>query len=200
MANSRDPMPTPAENSAQVLSDDERERALAAATELLVHQGPSTVTLKWVAMNAEVSADRVAATWPTVAAVLDAVLERLSTRYEDLTGGVLAAELAADEAAVIDAYQRTIARALLDEVNPTSPERDRGRNDRWVKLFQAQFGLDDQSARLRLAQTFALEWGWRLFGPHIKMACGLGHQSDAELIDGVRDLEQLIIRLPPTET
>jgi len=199
MENSRDPMPTPAENSAQVLSDDERERALVAATDLLVHQGPSAVTLKWVAMNADVSADLVAATWPTVESVLDAVLERLSARYEDLTGGVLGAELAADEAAVIDAYQRIIARALLDGVNPASPERDRGRNDRWVKLFQAQFGLDDQGARLRLAQTFALEWGWRLFGPHIKLACGLGQQSDAELIDGVRDLEQLIIRLPPTE-
>ena len=190
-------MPSAGEGIGEVLPDDERERVLAAATVLFARQGPGSTSLKWVAMKAEVFPDLVAERWPTVEVLLDAVLERLSTRFEDLTGGVLSPELTTDEAAVIDVYQRIIARALLDGVNPVSPARNGDRDDRWVKLFETRFGLDEDDARLRLAQTFALEWGWRLFGRHIKSACGLDDRSDVELIDAVRDLEQVIIRLPP---
>jgi len=196
MADSRGP--TPGGDDAQALTADDRDLVLAAASELLANRGPGAVTLKWVAMHADVAADPVAATWPTVGVLLDAVLEWLSTRYVHLTGGVLRLAATRNEAAVIEVYQQIITRALLDGVNPRPPALEGPRNDRWVELFHAQFGLDEDDARLRLAQTFALEWGWRLFGPHIKVACGLDDRSDVDLFDAVRELGRVIIRLPPT--
>jgi hypothetical protein len=91
-------MLTPEDGPGQLLPD-EQGRALAAATKLLAKHGPSTVSLKWVAMSAEVPPDRVTQACPTVEVLLDAVLDRLSVQFEELTGGVLGLGLSADEAA-----------------------------------------------------------------------------------------------------
>jgi len=181
----------------QALTSAEREQVLAAATELFSKHGPGTVSLKWVALNSHISAELVSGTWPTVNALLDSVLDRLSAQFEELANGALRQLDTVNEAAVIETYERTMARSLLDGVNPASPLRDQARNDQWVQAIQARFGLDEHEARLRLSQTFALEWGWRLFGPHIKAACRLDDEPDAELIGQVRHLEQQILRLPP---
>jgi hypothetical protein len=44
---------------------------------------------------------------------------------------------------------------------------------------------DDRSARLAVANAFALQLGWRLFAPFVRSAAGLDELSDAELRQAV---------------
>jgi AcrR family transcriptional regulator len=195
----KDPTATRPGDEAAVLTESEQERVLAAATTLFSKHGPRTLSLKWVALGSDVPSELVSARWPTIELLLAAVLARLSAQFEGLTGDSLSPHVVADENELIDTYHRIIARSLLDDVNPVVPDLDLLRNGRWIKAFQEQFGIDEPAARLRLSQTFALEWGWRLFGPHIKSAAGLGEEPDDSLIAEVRALEMQIIRMPPDD-
>ena len=48
--------------------------------------------------------------------------------------------------------------------------------------------------RVRLAQGYALEWGWHLFGPYLKVACGLSDLPDEVLLADLRRTEVRIAR------
>jgi len=178
------------------VTEAEYDHVLEVATGLFAKHGPATLSLKWVALEAEVSAEQITAEWSTIDALLAAVLVRLSTRFEEAGGDILSAD-ASIGSDVIDAYHRIMARALLDRADFTFPVRDVAQIERWVKVLQDRFGLDEYSARLRLSQTFALEWGWRLFGPHLKTACGLDDEPPDGFIVEIRKLEAQILALPP---
>ena len=180
------------------LSEDQGDRVLAVATDLFAEHGPATLSLKWVALEADLPSELVATEWPTIESLLAAVLDRLSTQFEEAGGDVMSAD-ASVGSEIIDAYHRIMARALLDRADITSPVRDVAQIERWVKVLQDRFGLDEYGARLRLSQTFALEWGWRLFGPHLQTACGLdGEPADGFLIE-IRKLEAQILAMPPDD-
>ena len=180
------------------LSEDQGDHVLAVATDLFAEHGPATLSLKWVALEADLPSELVATEWPTIESLLAAVLDRLSTQFEEAGGDVMSAD-ASVGSEIIDAYHRIMARALLDRADITSPVRDVAQIERWVKVLQDRFGLDEYGARLRLSQTFALEWGWRLFGPHLQTACGLDDEpADGFLIE-IRKLEAQILAMPPDD-
>jgi hypothetical protein len=177
------------------LPDARREHVLEVATRLFTRHGPGTVSLKWVALEAEEPADAVGTTWTTVEALLADVLDRLSAMFEAIGGDVLDPDPGVG-GEVIDDYHRIMARALLDRFDLQAVPRDSSLVERWVKVFQDHFGLDEHTARVRLSQTFALEWGWRLFGPHLRVACGLADEPEGTLIVEIRKLEAAIMTLP----
>jgi hypothetical protein len=172
----------------------ERERVLAASTELLKDNGPRSVTLKWVALKSGIPLDRVSGEWTTIEAVLADVLERLSAQMGSLADG--STEQLLGEGEFIDVYQHIVARCLLDGVNPASLLTSFPHSEQWAAILQEQFGLDERSARLRLCQVVSAAWGWRLFGPHIKIACGLPDEADETFTGELRHLAAQIIRPP----
>jgi TetR/AcrR family transcriptional regulator, repressor for neighboring sulfatase len=180
------------------LSEAQGDHVLAVATVLFAKHGPATLSLKWVALEADVPSDLIATEWPTIEALLAAVLDRLSTQFEEAGGDVMSAD-ASVGSDVIDSYHRIMARALLDRADIESRVRDVAQIERWVKVLQDRFGLDEYGARLRLSQTFALEWGWRLFGPHLKTACGLDDEPEDGFLVEIRKLEAQILAMPPDD-
>jgi len=167
------------------------------ATDLFTKHGPATLSLKWVALESDIPSRRVAAEWRTIELLLSDVLDRLSATFEAQAGDILDPSVAGGD--VIEAYHHIIARALLDGADVSSLARDYSQVERWVKVFQDRFDLDERTARIRLSQTFALEWGWRLFGPHLRVACGLTDETDGRFIVEIRKLEAQILALPPVD-
>jgi len=179
------------------LSEAERDRVLVVATDLFTKHGPATLSLKWVALESDIPSRRVAAEWRTIELLLSDVLDRLSATFEAQAGDILDPSVAGGD--VIEAYHHIIARALLDGADVSSLARDYSQVERWVKVFQDRFDLDERTARIRLSQTFALEWGWRLFGPHLRVACGLTDETDGRFIVEIRKLEAQILALLPVD-
>jgi len=180
------------------LDADQRERVLAAATPLFSEHGPGLVTWRWIAMVSEVPADAVSVEWPTIEELLSSVLDRLSDQVEGFAARALTLEEADQYESVINTYHRIVARALLDDINAAPRLQNLADIETWVAAFGDGHELDDHTTRLRLCQSFALEWGWRLFGPHIKQVCGLADESDAQLVADTRWLEGEIMRIRGT--
>ena len=179
------------------LRPDERERVLAATTDLFAREGPPRSTLRWIALVSDVPVELVSSEWPTVDSILVDVLERLSSRMTGLDGDVAPPAELLGEGEAVDLYQRIVARSLLDGLNPASLLEHFPHGDQWATILQEQVGLDEQTARHRLCQIVALAWGWRLFGPHLKIACGLPEATDEEF---TAELHKLVAhdREPPT--
>jgi TetR/AcrR family transcriptional regulator, repressor for neighboring sulfatase len=181
------------------LEADERSRVLDVATALFAKHGPAPMTLKWVALDAEVPVDRLSAEWPSVEVLLAQVLDRLSSQFQGLGGRNLDRDVREREDGLIDTFQRIIARSLLDGFNTGRLLSGFAHVERLAADLQERVGLDERTARYRLAQGFALEWGWHLFGPHLRTACGLTDEPDELMLIELRRLERRIVRVPRAE-
>jgi hypothetical protein len=179
------------------LRPDEREHVLAAATDLFAREGPPRSTLRWVALVSDVPVELVSSEWPTIDAILVDVLDRLSHQMKGLEGDVSPPPELLGEGAAVDLYQRIVARSLLDGLNPAALLSDFPHGDQWATILQEQVGLDEQTARHRLCHIVALAWGWRLFGPHLKIACGLPDEPDDDFTTELHALIAKIVTLPP---
>jgi TetR/AcrR family transcriptional regulator, repressor for neighboring sulfatase len=187
---------TPPAGPSRGLDPAERERVLAASTGLFADHGPPSVTLKWVALISETPVELLSAEWPTVEHLLADVLERLSSQMDALERNPGDANTLLGEGEAIDIYQRIVARSLLDGINPAALLTDFPHGETWAAFLQDHVGLDEQTSRQRLCQIVALAWGWRLFGPHIKIACGLPDEPDETFIAGLHGLVGQIVTMP----
>jgi len=178
------------------LDPTERDRVLDAATALFAKHGPGPLTIKWVALDANVRSERVLAVWPTIESLLAEVLDRLASQFQGVDGRDLDDEERERENELIDTFQRIIARSLLDGFDTGSMLTSYDHVERIAGIFRDELGLDDRSARFRLAQGYALEWGWHLFGRHLKVACGLTDEPDDLLLAEVRRSEWRLARTP----
>jgi TetR/AcrR family transcriptional regulator, repressor for neighboring sulfatase len=179
------------------LGPEEREHVLVTATQLLADHGPLRVTFKWVAKAADTPVELVSAEWPTMDVLVAAVLGRLAGQIGGLGGDSGTPAELLGEGEPIDLYQRIVARSLLDGLNPASLLGDFPHASRWVPVLQEQLGLDEHTVRQRLCEIVALAWGWRLFGPHLKIACGLPDEPDETFTRDIQTLAAHIVRLPP---
>ena len=180
------------------LGPDERERVLAVSTDLFADEGPARVTLRWVALVADMPVELVSKEWPTIDTLLVEVLERLSGQMTGLDGEVRPPRELLGEGEAIDVYQQIVARSLLDGLNPATLLRDFPHGNQWATILQEQLGLDEHAVRHRLCQIVALAWGWRLFGPHLKIACGLPDEPDEAFTAQLHKLVAAIVNLPPS--
>jgi len=185
------------------LDHETAERVLAAATRVLALEGPARTTIKWVAHEAGVPTGVVAARWPTVADLLGAVLDELSARIEGAAPdpnlpGTARGTLDPDLVDLVGQFTEIVARSLLDGFNPAELQSQFPMLDRLVK-FGMDLGVDERTARYRVCQFYVLEWGWRLFGPHLLVACGLTDEPEGRPVEELRVVERSLANLPPVE-
>jgi len=179
------------------------ERILAAATRVFAVEGPARTTLKWVAREAGVATEDVATRWPTVNDLLGAVLDSLSARIEGEApdpGLPDRAPTTLDPHLIdlVGQFTEIVARSLLDGFNPAELQSQFPMLDRLVK-FGMDLGVDERTARYRVCQFYVLEWGWRLFGPHLLVACGLSDEPEGRPVQELRVVERSLANLPPVE-
>ena len=182
--------------SGRGLGPDGREQVLATATQLLADHGPMKVTFKWVAKASDIPVEQVSIEWPTMATLVADVLDRLAGQIGGLGGDLGTPGDLLGEGEPIDLYQRIVARSLLDGLNPASLLGDFPLANQWVPVLQEGLGLDEHTVRQRLCEVVALAWGWRLFGPHLKIACGLPDEPDETFTAEIQRLALQIVTLP----
>jgi hypothetical protein len=90
-----------------------------------------------------------------------------------------------------------VARALLDGVNPARLHDSASDMKDLIEMYQTSFRLDERTARYRVCQACALEWGWRLFGPHLLIACGLDDEPEGVPFRELQNLHEYLVGLPP---
>jgi hypothetical protein len=188
--------PDPGTEPPTGLDRDERAHALDVAAALFARNGPGPMTMKWVALDAGMPVERLSAEWPTVEILLGQTLDRVADQFRALQEQDLDRDEVARRDELIDTFQRIIARSLLDGVNPGNLLSSFALVEKLAADLQERFGLDDRTTRVRLAQGYALEWGWHLFGPYLKLACGLSDVPDVELLADLRRAEMGITRAP----
>ncbi|MGZ4681594.1 MAG: TetR/AcrR family transcriptional regulator [Acidimicrobiales bacterium] len=187
----------PLDPSGEATADEVTARILEAASAIFAMQGPDAVTIKWICREAEVTPDMVFARWPDVLSVLGAVLDDIADQFERLALLPASAHNALTRVALTDRYQRIVARALLDGVNPAALQQHFPVIEALVARGVSERGVDERSARYRVSQIYALEWGWRLFGSHLLRICGLDEDSGEDHSAQLLALEESISWLPP---
>jgi AcrR family transcriptional regulator len=177
----------------------DESRVLDAATQMFYDHGPASVTLKWVALASGVPFEAISSRWPTVESLLAEVLDRLAKGVDQAV--VESIDTTPEESDgrgdLIRIYEQVVARSLLDGVNPATLPAGVPLVERLVARWQSTHGLDERTARYRVAQTFALEWGWRLFSPHLLAVCGLDDETEGVPYAELQALHQHIIQLSP---
>ena len=186
--------PDPGAEPPAGLDPDERAHVLDVATALFARNGPGPMTMKWVALDAGIPVGRLSAEWPTMEVLLGQSLDRVAEQFRALQDQDLEPAEVARRDELIDTFQRMIARSLLDGVNPGNLVSSFAHLEKLAAELQERFALDERTTRVRLAQGYALEWGWHLFGPYLKVACGLSDLPDEVLLADLRRTEVRIAR------
>ena len=150
---------------------------LEAATDLFAERGPAATSIREIAARSKVNHGLVFRHFGTKEQLVGAVLDHLGAT----TTALLQTDPSAGEAErALDRHMRVMARTLLDGY-PAGKLQTRFPGA--SQLFdQVRPGHDnDRSARLAVANAFALQLGWRLFAPFLRSAAGLDELTDAEL-------------------
>jgi AcrR family transcriptional regulator len=183
-------VPSAAEHDAE----SARTRVLDVGAKLFSAHGPRLVTMKWVAMEAEVPLEWLDDRWPSVEALLGDVLEHEAQQLSSAspTLPVIYGEAFTSVAdGVLDVYDRIMVRAILDGTEPAALQRTFPVIERLVAALQRD-GLDEPTARARAFQIALLELGLRLLGPTLATACGLAEGPADDAVDLVRRLQRTL--------
>jgi AcrR family transcriptional regulator len=175
-------------------SADLDERVLSAAIQVFASEPTSQVTLKRVALEAEVPAELVTQRWASTTELLAATIERLT---DDLAAAAICddvptrgSELTDQQSDLLDQAVHLVARSLLDGIDPARLQGRFPMIDQLIEQFVAA-GTDLRTARYRAFQLLVVEFGARLFSTTVQAACGLLDETPAQLrteIDSLQDL------------
>jgi TetR/AcrR family transcriptional regulator, repressor for neighboring sulfatase len=154
---------------------------LAAASELFAAKGPAATSIREVAARAGVNHGLLHRHFGSKRQLLAATLQHLADSAATLReSGASAEQLeAAHEVQV-----RVMVRSKLDgfpieELQERFPGMERF-------LEQVRSGhSDEQQARLRAAHAMALQFGWGLMAPTLRVAFGLNNLTEAEIREAV---------------
>ncbi|MDH6247598.1 helix-turn-helix domain-containing protein [Mycobacterium sp. OTB74] len=150
---------------------------LEAAADLFAARGPAATSIRDIAAKSNVNHGLVFRHLGSKDKLVGAVLDYLGQQLKRLVdSGASAAQL--DQA--LDRQARVMARVLLDgypagELQSTFPNVVR-----LLEQTRPRFD-DDMQARLAVANAIALQLGWRLLGPYLHSAVGLGELTDEQL-------------------
>lgn len=155
---------------------------LDAATDLFAERGPAATSIRDIAARSNVNHGLVFRHFGTKEQLVGAVLDHLGAGLTELLHSDAPAD-AVDRA--MDRQMRVMARTLLDGY-PAASLQQRFPNvadllDRVRPLHD-----DDTAARLAVANSLALQLGWRLFAPILRSATGIDELTDAEVGEAVR--------------
>lgn len=170
------------------------DRVLSAAIRVFASEPTSRVTLKRIALEAGVPSEQVTDRWSSTTELLTAAVDRLT---EDLLGsgrGVVltqGGQLTERQEALLDQAVHLSARAVLDQVDPTHFQGRFPMSDSVIAHFVSQ-GDDLRTARYRAFQLMVVEFGARLFGSSLLVACGLQDESPAQVRAAIDSLQGLV--------
>ena len=150
---------------------------LEAASELFAARGPAATSIRDIAAKSNVNHGLVFRHLGSKEKLVGAVLDHLGQRLKELIEADAPAEVIE---AALDQQLRVIARAALDgypvgELQTTFPNMTRLLDD-----FLPRYA-DENQARLAVGNIIALQLGWRLLGPFLRSALGLGAMTDDEV-------------------
>lgn len=154
---------------------------LEAATDLFAERGPAATSIRDIAARSKVNHGLVFRYFGTKDQLVGSVLDHLGATTTEL----MQADPTAPEAErALDRHIRVMARTLLDGY-PAGKLQTRFPGA--SALFDSVRATrdDDRSARLAVANAFALQFGWRLFAPFLRSAAGLDELTDTELRQAV---------------
>ncbi len=154
---------------------------LEAATDLFAERGPAATSIRDIASRSNVNHGLVFRHFGTKEQLVGAVLDHLGKTTTALLGND-ASPVETERA--LDRHMRVMARTLLDGY-PAGKLQTRfpGASQLLDQIRPAHDS--DRSARLAVANAFALQFGWRLFAPFLRAAAGLDDLTDAELRQAV---------------
>ncbi len=150
---------------------------LAAASELFAEKGPAATSIREVAARAGVNHGLLHRHFGSKHQLLAATLQHLADSGAKLReSGAPAEKLQAAQ----ELQARVMVRSRLDgfpveELQERFPGMERF-------LEEVRSGVsDDRQARLLAAHAMALQFGWGLMAPTLRVAFGLNELSDAEI-------------------
>jgi TetR/AcrR family transcriptional regulator, repressor for neighboring sulfatase len=162
---------------------------LEAASELFAEKGPTATSIREVAARAGVNHGLLHRHFGSKSQLLAATLQYLADSGAALhESGAPAAQLEAAQ----ELQARVMVRSVLDgfpieELQKRFPGMERF-------LQQVRVGHDDErQARLLAAHAMALQFGWGLMAPTLRVAFGLNNLSDAEIRAAVADQAAKIV-------
>jgi len=145
---------------------------LPHAADLFAERGPAATTMRDIADRSGINAGLIFRHIGTKEAVVTSVLDYLA---EDL---VSARDAGAPRAVVEARAERSwkvIARALLDGFDVARLQHGFPNIDQLLVAAREHCD-DDYTARVATADALAMQLGWRLFGPFLRVATGLDQQ------------------------
>jgi AcrR family transcriptional regulator len=171
------------------------DRVLSAAIRVFASEATSRVTLKRVALEADVPSELVTERWSSTTELLGAAVERLT---DDLAAAATCetvptrgSELTDQQGALLDQAVQLVARALLDQIDPIQLKGRFPMLDQLIGQF-VDDGADLRTARYRAFQLMVVEFGVRLFSSSLLVACGLQDESPAQVRSEIDSLEDLV--------
>ncbi len=154
---------------------------LEAATDLFAARGPAATSIRDIAARSKVNHGLVFRHFGTKDQLVGAVLDHLGAT----TTALLQSDSTSEEAErALDRHLRVMARTLLDGY-PAGKLQSRfpGASQMYDDIRPKHDS--DLSARLAVANAFALQFGWRLFAPFLRSAVGIDDLTDAELREAI---------------
>jgi TetR/AcrR family transcriptional regulator, repressor for neighboring sulfatase len=150
---------------------------LAAAADLFAEKGPAATSIREVAARAGVNHGLLHRHFGSKRQLLAATLQHLADSGAELReSGAPVEELEAQQQLQL----RVMVRSMLDGF-PIEELQKRYPGMEWL-LEQVRPGhSDERQARLAAAHAMALQFGWGLIGPTLRVAFGLQDLSEAEM-------------------
>lgn len=155
---------TPREAGARI-----RPVVLSHAADLFAERGPAATSLRDIAERSNINAGLIFRHIGNKDAVVAATLDHLA---EELDAARSTAAGPQDVEALAHRNWTVIARALLDGFDVGRMQHRFPNVEQLIAVARDRLG-DDRAARVATADALALQLGWRLFGPFLKVATGL---------------------------
>jgi TetR/AcrR family transcriptional regulator, repressor for neighboring sulfatase len=154
-----------------------RPIVLTHAADLFAERGPAATSLRDIAARSGVNQGLIFRHVGNKEQVVAAVLDYLA---EDLAASVEAGDARDILEAKGQRNWKVIARALLDGFDVGALQRRFPNVEALMKAAEAGHGAGFE-AKLAVADAVALQLGWRLFGPFLRAATGLGDAADDDM-------------------
>lgn len=150
---------------------------LVAASELFAEKGPTATSIREVAARAGVNHGLLHRHFGSKRQLLAATLQYLADSAAELrASGASAAQLEA----AYEFQARVMVRSTLDGFPVEELQQRFPGMERFLEQVRAGHS-DDRTARLMAAHGMALQVGWGLFGPTLRVAFGLQDLDDAQI-------------------
>jgi TetR/AcrR family transcriptional regulator, repressor for neighboring sulfatase len=150
---------------------------LAAASELFAEKGPAATSIREVAAKAGVNHGLLHRHFGSKRQLLAATLQHLADSGATLRDSGASAEQ-------LEAAQELQARVMVRSTLDGFPIEELQKRFPGMERFLEQVSsghTDERKARLLAAHAMALQFGWGLMAPTLRVAFGLHDLSDAEI-------------------